>query len=258
MLAEALEKKLGYRNISREMIYETARQKYGFSIRELNQSMEHAPSRFGHSDERLRLFIGVQAALCELVEEDQVVYHGRAGHLLLPDISHVLRVRLIAHRTQRIEMAVQREGLDREEARRKIDWVDAERSRWTQFVFGAQCDDPTHYDMVLNLERVTLDEAANITAKLARCATFRSTERSRRKMRELMLISRARVYLATSPSTANIGLKVSVAGDKVSIEGTFNQQERENIAGVLEKVEGINEVEIPCAGPRNEEQRKEP
>jgi hypothetical protein len=67
----------------------------------------------------------VQAAMCEYAEYGHLVYHGHAGHELLPGISHVLKVRLVAPLEFRIRAVMERDPrLDRKGATRYISQVE--------------------------------------------------------------------------------------------------------------------------------------
>jgi len=106
VVAECVAEKLGYRLVSREVL-SAAAARYGIAEEKLTRALERAPGlweRLGH--ERRLYLTYIQAALCEALQADDVVYHGHAGHLLLRGISHVLRVRLIAPLAYRIGAAM--------------------------------------------------------------------------------------------------------------------------------------------------------
>jgi cytidylate kinase len=64
------------------------------------------------------------------VQKDNVVYHGLAGHFFLQDISHVLKVRVIADLEDRVKEELKREGISAEEARYILKKDDDERRKW--------------------------------------------------------------------------------------------------------------------------------
>ena len=253
-LASALAQRLGYRTISREALYRQVQAEHGFQAEELVELLEEAPSPRAHLAERQRrqsvgerrrqLFIAVQASLCELVKGDNVVYHGHAGHLLLPGISHVFRLRLIAPRHQRIEMAMEREGLTRSAAAQKIDRVDDERSRWTQSFFSVDWADPLLFDMVLNLENITVDEAADIVVHALQLPRFRSTDASRKMMADLALASRVSACLAASPAAASLPVDVVADSGVVRIVG-LPQADVSWVSKVVQEIDGVQKLELP-------------
>ncbi len=58
------------------------------------------------------------ATICEKAAEGGLVYYGRAGHYLLPGVSHVLRIRLIPEHAGRVEAVKERIKLPEGEGRR--------------------------------------------------------------------------------------------------------------------------------------------
>lgn len=239
-LAANLSGRLGYRSISREVLYEHVRRGYGITQDELVQIMTWTPTRFDKGpDRRRRLFVSIQASLCTLLRDDDVVYHGQAGHLLLPEISHVVRVRLIAPRAKRIQMAMDSEGISSHQASCKIDQVDSERARWTEFVFGANWADPTLYDVVLNLERVDLEQAAELVCATVKLPAFRTSAESQGRLEDLALKSAVLAELLANPSTADLELKVETSAGEVSISGLNDRRLLDRVIEVARGVPGV-------------------
>jgi len=253
-LAAALAQRLGYRTVSREQLYQHVQADHDFKAEELAELLEEAPSlraqvaerrsRLSFGERRRQLFIAVQASLCALVKADRVIYHGQAGQLLLPGISHVLRLRLIAPRHQRIEMAMEREGITRSEAGQKIDRVDNERARWTQSFFNVDWADPLLFDMLLNLENLTVGEAAEIVVHAVQLPRFSTSDASQKKMADLALASRVSACLATNPATAAVPVEVVADGGLVKLLGLPNQDDVESVSKVVQKIEGVQKIEI--------------
>ena len=80
------------------------------------------------------------------------IYHGLAGHLLLGKGLHILRTRIIAPMEFRIAQVQERMSLKRKEAVEYIETIDADRRKWTRFLYGVDWADASLYDLVLNLE----------------------------------------------------------------------------------------------------------
>jgi cytidylate kinase len=252
-LAELLAKRLGYRIVSREALYQQVEEAYGLTTAQVVEIMEQAPThlelavernqRLAIGKRRRRLLFALQASLCGLLQKDEAIYHGHAGHLLLPGISHVLRIRLIAPRDIRIALAMERENLTKLEATKKVDRVDSERTRWVQAFFGVNWADSAIFDMVLNLEQMTLEEAAEITAHTAKLSSFLPSEKSLKGMQDLCLSSHVLAQLASHPDTSHLEVEVGVDGGTVELLGFLSQEGRERAKKVLQEVPGVMKVE---------------
>ena len=218
-LAELMAQGLGYPLVSREQLYTNLQRNFGFTQEEISDILDRIPTgaRFAAErsrgsqlgEKRRRLVAGLTACLCDLVQGGEAVYHGYAGHLLLPDISHVLRIRVIAPHCMRVKMIVERKAISPMEAGRYIDRMDSERERWTRFVFGVDWSDPSLFDLTLNLESMEMGEAAEIAMVAARLERFRPTGASLKKTEELSRSNREAALMAKSYSLVS-GAALSV------------------------------------------------
>jgi len=243
-LAKRMAERLGYRCLSRETILAEASKAYGVPAADLVEAMEKRPS-FWHRvvGERSAHLAFVRASLCEHAQADDLVYHGLAGHLLLPGVAHVMRVRVIADMDSRIKAAMAQQGLGHAEALAYIEKVDKERRQWIGFLFDVEWDDPKLYDVVLNLSRMSLRTACETVARLTEGEEFKATTESRRAMENLTLASRVSAKLAMDPRTRDVGLEVVADGGIVTITGeTRSQAVDEAIDQLTHDVDGVTEV----------------
>jgi len=255
-LAKAVADRLGYRCLSRETNLEEAAAMYGVPAADLAVAMEKRPSfwlrMFG---ERTAHLACVRASLCEHAKADNLVYHGLVGHLLLPGISHVIRVRVIADMDYRITAAQAQQGLGYSEALAYIEKVDKERRQWIRFLFDVEWDDPNLYDVVLNVSRVSLDTACEIVARLTEQDGFKPTTESLRGMENLTLASRVSAKLAVDPRTRDVEMKVVAEDGIVTISGeTRFPGVSEALQTVARQVDGATDVrsKVVCVSDRPE------
>jgi cytidylate kinase len=242
-VAACLHAHLGYSLVSREIIAEAAAT-YGVSEARLSEALEKSPrllDRFLHDRRQYLAFIRV--ALCERAALDNMVYHGHAGHLLLRGIRHVLRVRLIAPIEFRIAQLQKRKGLDRREAVRYIERVDTERARWTEFLYGTNWQDPSLYDVVVNLEHADLEGACQAIIALSSRPCFQADDTSRQAMADLLLASRITAALAAAPQTAYAEVEVRAKDGQVEIEGKIADPALANaVIARARDIEGVRNV----------------
>ena len=104
-IADLVAKTLGYQSIDREVLIEASK-RYGIPEAKYVEVLEAESRWWERWRESLRLYrITLQAAMCEVAQGGQLVYHGRAGQQLLPGIGHVLRVLIVAPIEYRIEFS---------------------------------------------------------------------------------------------------------------------------------------------------------
>jgi hypothetical protein len=171
------------------------------------------------------------------------VYHGHVGHLLLTDVVNVIRVRIVAPMSYRIPAAMKQLNIDEKKAIAHIEEVDRERERWARFLYNAQWQDPSLYDVVINLEQLKVEEACSIVFALTRLRRFEWTEESRRKVADMALSSLIIAELARDESTRGSALDVSSSSGVVTIRGTVGLREvYAAVPRIVRRVPGVSEV----------------
>jgi cytidylate kinase len=218
-LAECLAATLGCSCIAREVLVEGAA-KLGVSEEFLRERLERAPGLWERlTAERKTYALATQAALAEQVARGEAVYHGLAGHLLLREIPEVLRVRLIAPLEIRVKALMEQKGMTREDAEQFIAQVDSHRVRWTRLMYDADIEDPRLYDLVLNLEKISIGSACEVVLAMARRPEFAIDEAARARLGDFVLTCRVRLALAVQPATRGLDLEVTARSGTVTLTG---------------------------------------
>jgi cytidylate kinase len=244
MLAERAAARLGYRCLDRDAIVEKAAA-YGVSHQGLRDALERPPTildRFRHT--KYVYLSLIQAALTEGVREGNAVYHGNAGHLLLRDVSHVIRIRIIAPMAFRMAAVQTERPQTADEAVAHIREVDQDRQKWAHYLYGIDWSDASLYDLVLNLEHLSLDQACEIIAAVARQDVFKETPASRAAMRDLALASRVQAHLAVTPGTLHVEVDVTARNGSVVVRGTWATPVTDVVRAVAAGVQGVVAVEV--------------
>jgi hypothetical protein len=251
MLAERLGAALGYGCLSREAVAEKAVAP-GVSQEQLLDALSKPPGfleRFRH--ERYQFIALFQAALGEEVKGGKVVYHCNAGHLMLQGVSPLLKVRVIAPLEKRVAMVRERRKMSASEAEGYIRKVDADRSKWTRFLYGVDWEDSALYDVVVNLGVMDVPEACDIVAAAARQKCFEFAGDWQTQLADLAIGSRVRANLAINPATSHLEFEVTSRQGRVSILGRATTgDELGEIKRVAQEVPGVvaldlDEVSLP-------------
>ncbi len=242
-VAEKVAEQMGYRCVSREVLLE-ASQQYGIPETKFLEILETEPRWWERWRESLRLYrIALQAAMCEVGQGGNMVYHGHMGHELLRGVSHVLKVHLTAPMEFRIEQVRSREGLGEGAARRYIEHVDRSRSRRLEEVFGGDWRDSSRYDLVLNIANMSLETASHLIAEVAKREEYRPTAESERVFRDLTVTSRVQGVLVVSPTTRGLNIHVQTEQGAVRVSGILTQPAlHQEIIQLVEKVPGVTNV----------------
>ncbi len=245
MLAEAVSQRLGYRGISRDQVIDKAAQ-WGVPQDDLRAAIEKPPSFFGQSQHtKSRYLAFIQAALADEVRHGNAVYSGLAGHLLLGKGRHVLRTRIIAPMAFRVGMVEFKRECSRKEAVAYIEKADEDRRKWTRFLYGVDWTDPSLYDIVINLEQMTLVQACDAICLLAESACFQTTPEILAELDDLALASSVKATLARNHDTSDLQLEITARSGALSITGPVDSPaQAKNIRHVIEKMPGVHSVSL--------------
>jgi len=216
-LAKTLAEKLGYACLGREELINAATEE-GIQVGKLEMAMMKVGVFSGRfALERDHYLAFTTAYLCDKAMEGGLVYHGRTGHLLLPAVSHVLRVRVLADEEYRVEAVMRDLNLDRRKAHRYIEEVDEDRRRWVHSMYGVAWEDAAQYDIVLNLAQMSLENSATVLVNMAQLPDFQMTPASRKLIEDLRLAAKARMTLARDERTHKTDVKVRADNGIVSV-----------------------------------------
>jgi cytidylate kinase len=242
-LAERVAERLGYRSMSRELLLEAAT-RYEIPEAKLTELMETPPEATPIKPEQLRLYrVVMQAAMCEVVQGGKIVYHGHGGQEFLPGIAHVLKVRLLAPLSYRVARVREQRHMDQASAYLYLTKVDDIRARRVREFFGVDWQDPRRYDLLLNLARMSLDEATQRVTEWAKRPEFQPTPASEQALQDLTVKARVEAALAVDEATRSVILNVLAKQGTVHVWGTLPGfgAERE-VLRVVESVEGVRDI----------------
>ena len=243
-IAEKTAQRLGYDCISREVLLKASED---FDIPEvkLTQTIEDAPSfldRFTHGKEKYIAYI--QAALLNHLKRDNVVYHGFACNFFVKDIPQVLKVRIILGLAIRVEDVMDRYSVSRKEALRLIRKVDEQRRKWSQRLYGNDPSDPTLYDLVLHIDKLTVQDAVSTICQMAKLDQFHTTPELRKNLEDSALAAQVRTFLAD----VKPGVEVCINNGFVSLKtGVPLAEESElvmRMGEVVKRVPGITGIKV--------------
>jgi len=241
-VAEKVAQKLGYECVSRDVLIEASEE---FNVPEIKllRAVRDAPTFFDRfTFEKERYLAYFRAALLDRFQKDNVVYHGLAGHFLVRHVSHVLKVRILADMEDRVKVMMQREGMEnKNEALRAVKSIDEARRRWSLHMCGIDTNDPSLYDLVIHIRRLSTDDAADIICHTVRLDRFQATPESQQAMDDLLLAARVRASLVDHYPRINVTAK---EGDVyVGIEGASSHEEKE-IQDVVAQIPGVKKLNV--------------
>lgn len=256
-IANQVAQMLGYECVNREILLEAV-QYFNVSETKLLKSIENAPNvldKITHGREKYIAYF--RAALLEHVKKNNVVYYGHAGHLLLPALKHILKVRIIADMADRIALLKKLKNISAPEAEREILKEDRERTQWTRFLYKRELQDPSLYDIVINIGTFTIQDACELICKAAESDSFRAIAKEETELEDLAISSHIKAALQTicEPEVTShngmVHIKVSAAKIRKSdfSRPDMQSQLKESIHSELSK--DVNNIAYKIPGVKH-------
>lgn len=243
-IAEKTAKRLGYECIGRDVLIETSKE---FNIPEIKlvRALHDAPSildRFVYGKEKYITYI--QAEILRHLKKDNTVYHGLAGQFFLKGVSHVVKVRVIADMEDRVRNEIEREGMSREKALKILKKDDEERRNWSKSLYGIDTWDPSLYDLVIYIKKITVNDAVDIICNAAGLKHFETTPESQKAMEDLALA--AEVKSALIAFKPDIDVKSSNGTVYVETKAHESQQEAliQDMERIANAIPGVKELRV--------------
>ena len=194
-VAETVAERLGYRLLTDKALITAASSAFHVPSEKLERAMWGAPSFFNKvTREKEHCVAWLRAAAIQLVEPDDLVYHGFGGLLVPNTLTHVLRVCLAAAQGYRLQQA-ERENLQKKEAERRIQQADEACAEWTKFLFELGPWDKSLHDIFLAMQSMAVDEAVNTLCEYARRPVLRTSEKTRQALADARLAAQVNLKL---------------------------------------------------------------
>jgi cytidylate kinase len=185
-LGERLAKRLGYRYVQEDMIKEVAAES-NVSASQIKTFEKRGPSKlmkfldkmvtpsyvdrlssdkYGFVDEDKYVDV-VRKIILDIYEEGNAVIIGRGSQYVLQEYDDVWKLLLLGNLEYRIDFVMNKFDLSRSEAENAVKRRDQIRGRFLSFFKDAGShNDPLYYDMVLNMTRISMDQAEEMVLKL--------------------------------------------------------------------------------------------
>jgi cytidylate kinase len=176
--------------------------------------------------------------------QGHVVIRGWGATQLLRSVPHVPCIRVMRPLPQRVQWLMKELDTDDESlAESEIKRSDQANASRMNDQFGVQWGDPALFDLVLNMDRLTVQTAIEQIKLLLQRPEFAETDASRRTLQGLALSARVRSALSSNPATEAVEIAIEAADGRLTLRGIVaDAEERAATLQVASAVEGVASV----------------
>ena len=216
------------------------------SAKKIENILSNKASIFNNiTHEKERGVSWLKLAMAEtLLEADSSLIYGLTGHLVPDEVTHVLRVCLIADQGFRILQAGKENGLGEKEAANLLRKQDKEMAAWTDTLF--EQPDPwsaSLYDLVIPVDKTSLPEAVELVVENLRSEVIQPTLTSKKAAHDFLLAAQVEVALTRE------GHFVSVSARDGAVTLTIHQNVlllsrlEDELRSIVGSIDGVNSIE---------------
>jgi len=183
--------------------------------------------------------------LFALAEDEHIgIIRGWGAAHLLRNCPHVVAVRVCAPFEVRVKRMMERLNTnDRDFVENEIRMSEEAHGAITRRHFGVSWQHSDLYDLVLNTERLSVDECADAVMEVLGDPHFQETAESQRVLRNLAVAAHVRSALRQDPRTDKLRISITAENGRVTLAGLFdNGQDPEDATEVAVRVAGVKDV----------------
>lgn len=237
-----LSKKLGF-SIADDDIYAEAEKHFKLSRDTVDKTVSDRLSAFARiSNEREKNIARLRLILSEFALKDDFIVSSWLGHLIPRDITHALKVCVIANLDYRVENLAGSENIPARKASKAIHRIDQEKLAWTRFLFDKPPFDESIYDIFVPMHETTVEEAVELIIKHVKYDAVRTTKRSQNAAEDFHLAAKARLALAEDGRDTDVTAEDGVVTIIINEYTVRLEKVSEDLTGIVSKVDGVKEI----------------
>ena len=235
----------GYRSVTDSEILSRAQKVSGVSKDKLKRAFSSKTSVFNKFTQEKECAIAcLRLAVAELLAEDNLAVCGFLGLLIPKDISHVIRICLIADMKYRIRQAVEKEGFSEKEAKKAIRLADGDRAAWTNTLFDQS--DPWEnslYDIVIPMSKMDIARAGALIEGNMLKDIVRPTVQSQKAVNDFLLAAKVEVALSGQGHIVTVSATDGAVTLSINKHVLMLGRLKEELKSLAEKVPGVASVQ---------------
>ncbi len=211
------------------------------TLQKVVESKQIAFNDFTHDKEKS--IIALKKSLADFVKKGNCIFYGLLGHLIPKEVSHVMRILIIAAKEKRIQNAMTKNSLSEKEAIKEVYNSDKQAFLWTASLFNKKAWDETLYDIVIPSKKFDAQEAATLVSKHLEKFPFNDEEFIKQEVFDYQLAALIESLLSETGQElkvkSNDGNVIVTIDKKVLMLSKLQQK----ITKIVEAVQGVKSVE---------------
>lgn len=189
-----------------------------------------------------------EALQYELAAKGNVIIVGRGGHIVLKDVLSVVRLRLVADWSIRVERTMSDKKLSKDDAEAFLEHFSHQHKAMIRAIFDEDIENTVAYDIIINTARLSAEQTAEVICRYIEVMhigplTDEEKEALRRRALEKRIESLIRKKVPIAPYL-KLCIYMPTPG-KVRIEGVVeHRRDIQLVEDIVSAMKGISHVEM--------------
>jgi CheY-like chemotaxis protein len=244
LLVDKLVAKTGYHLVTdRDLMMEASRVS-GIPVHKIERAFSSRTSVFNKfTHERERSIAHIKLTLGKMLKDDNLIIEGFSAQLIPQDLTHILRVCLIADMNSRLSLATGENDLPENEVVKIIHKSDEERALWVHTLFNIGDPwDGSLYDIVIPTDKMDDNQIVSLITENLGKDILRMTGQTQKSLDDFILSAEVEVSLVKE------GHQVSVKAQDGHVTLTINKHVlmlgrlEDELKSLASRVQGVKEV----------------
>ena len=244
-IVDGCRQKTGQKLITDEALVSEAARLSGLTEKKIEAAFAAKASVFNpFTHEKERAIAYLRLALAGILDSEKQIISGFSSLLIPPDITHAMRVCLVADVRFRVETARKQKNMSEKDAAALIRRHNEQASAWVESVKNEEDPwKPELYDMVMPTDKTDPDTVVDLITQHLAADVVQATNRSRQAVADFQLAAKVGEVLARA------GHNVTTRARDGKITITINKHVlmlarlEEELKALVEKVDGVKKVE---------------
>ncbi|MBT8363111.1 MAG: response regulator [Deltaproteobacteria bacterium] len=235
----------GYRQINDDDIVAEAIRRSAMVESKIKRTFSSKTSVFNKFTlEKERSLAYIKLAVADLITTDNALITCFSGLLIPANVSHSLRVCLIAPKKYRIAAAAERQGISEKDAAKLVQRCEEDCSFWIDSLFGnGDPWDPILYDIVIPVDKMSVPDAAALIADNAAKDIIQPTADSKQALADFRLAAETECALVQQGHTVEVSALNGAITLTINKHVLMLNRLQEELKSIAEPIAGVKSVE---------------
>jgi len=243
-VVQELHKQIGYEIASDSDIVKKASGLCGIAASKIERAFSAKTSVFNNfTHEKERSIAHMKLAVAQMLVEDRTIFSGFSSQLIPQNITHVLRICLIADLKFRKETAVTEMQLSEKDAAALIRREDEDRAIWVKMNF--ETADPWHaslYDMVIPMDKTDVAQAVATIHDHLKSDLLQPSDTSRKAAQDFLLAASVGAALTREGHNAEVDAVNGVVAITINKHVLMLSRLEDELKSIAARVPGVLSV----------------